>query len=65
MLFVLALREIGAAHNGSYFSTAPFVEAVVALLALRESLSAALPGAGLLMGWGSICVSGESPRKRG
>lgn len=52
VFFVLALREIGAARTGAYFSTAPFLGAVVGLIALREPLTAALVGAGLLMGFG-------------
>lgn len=52
MLFVLALREIGAARTGAYFSTAPFIGAVVGLVALREPLTIGLMGAGLLMGLG-------------
>jgi drug/metabolite transporter (DMT)-like permease len=52
VLFVLALREIGAARTGAYFSTAPFIGAVVGLVALREPLTAGLIGAGLLMGLG-------------
>ncbi|GIL06405.1 MAG: hypothetical protein BroJett031_29250 [Betaproteobacteria bacterium] len=51
--FVLALRHLGAARTGAYFSTAPFVGALVALPLLGESLAplawiaAALMGAGL------------------
>ena len=52
VLFVLALREIGAARTGAYFSAAPFIGAVVGLIALREPLSLALTLAGLLMGFG-------------
>lgn len=52
VLFVLALREIGAARTGAYFSTAPFIGAIVGLVALKEPLSVALIGAGLLMGAG-------------
>jgi drug/metabolite transporter (DMT)-like permease len=52
VLFVLALREIGAARTGAYFSTAPFIGAVVGVVALREPLTFALIGAGLLMGFG-------------
>jgi drug/metabolite transporter (DMT)-like permease len=36
-LFVVALRELGAARTGAYFSTAPFVGVAVALLALGEA----------------------------
>lgn len=52
VLFVLALREIGAARTGAYFSTAPFIGAVVGLVALREPMSLAFLGAGFLMGFG-------------
>jgi drug/metabolite transporter (DMT)-like permease len=38
-LFVLALRDIGTARTGAYFSTAPFVGAAVAVAILGESLS--------------------------
>jgi drug/metabolite transporter (DMT)-like permease len=34
--FVLALRHIGAARTGAYFSTAPFIGAALSLVALRE-----------------------------
>lgn len=36
-LFVLALRHVGAARTGAYFSLAPFIGAGVALLLLHES----------------------------
>lgn len=52
VFFVLALREIGAARTGAYFSTAPFIGAIVGLVALREPVTAALIGAGLLMAFG-------------
>ena len=52
VLFVLALREIGAARTGAYFSTAPFIGAVVGLMALREPLTVGLFGAASLMGFG-------------
>lgn len=52
VLFVLALREIGAARTGAYFSTAPFIGAFIGLLVLRESLTVSLVVAGLLMGLG-------------
>jgi drug/metabolite transporter (DMT)-like permease len=52
VLFVLALREIGAARTGAYFSTAPFIGAVIGVVVLREPLTVALVGAGLLMGFG-------------
>jgi len=51
-LFVLALRQLGAARTGAYFSTAPFLGAVAAILFLREPLTFQLVAAGLLMGVG-------------
>ena len=36
VLFVTALRHIGTARTGAYFSTAPFVGAVIALIGLHE-----------------------------
>jgi drug/metabolite transporter (DMT)-like permease len=51
-LFVLALRQLGAARTGAYFSTAPFLGAVAAILFLCEPLTLQLVVAGLLMGVG-------------
>lgn len=50
--FVLALRHLGAARTGAYFSTAPFVGAALSLLILREAPSASFWVAGLLMALG-------------
>lgn len=61
VFFVLALREIGAARTGAYFSTAPFIGAIVGLVALREPVTAALIGAGLLMAFGVYLHLTESP----
>lgn len=52
VLFVLALRQLGAARTGAYFSTAPFIGAMVAVSWLGEALDAALIVAGLLMAFG-------------
>jgi drug/metabolite transporter (DMT)-like permease len=52
VLFVLALRHLGAARTGAYFSLAPFIGAVVAVGLLHEPLTMQLVGAGLLMGLG-------------
>jgi len=51
-LFVVALRDLGAARTGAYFSTAPFIGAVAAVLTLGEPVSAQLLVAGGLMGLG-------------
>src|SRR4029450_10489877 len=51
-LFVAALRHLGAARTGAYFSTAPFLGAVVAIVTLGEPLTGRLLVGGLLMGAG-------------
>ena len=51
-LFVLGLRDLGAARTGAYFSLAPFVGAVLAVIMLGEPLSVQLLVAGCLMGFG-------------
>lgn len=51
-LFVVALRGLGAARTGAYFSTAPFVGALVAILLLGETVTLQLLVAGLLMAVG-------------
>lgn len=51
-LFVLALRGLGTARTGAYFSTAPFVGAAVAVLAFGERPSWAFWAAALLMAAG-------------
>lgn len=50
-LFVVALRNLGTARAGAYFSVAPFIGAVLAL-ALGEPLTPALVIGGALMGVG-------------
>jgi drug/metabolite transporter (DMT)-like permease len=52
VLFVYALRHLGTARTGAYFSTAPFLGAVAALALLQEPLTAQLLAAGVLMGIG-------------
>jgi drug/metabolite transporter (DMT)-like permease len=47
--FVLALRHIGTARTGAYFSTAPFIGAVLSLLILHEHASLLFWVAGGLM----------------
>ncbi len=51
-LFVLALRHLGTARTGAYFSTAPFLGTLAAILFLREPVTLQLIVAGLLMGLG-------------
>ena len=52
VLFVHALRHLGTARTAAYFSTAPFVGAIAAVLLLGEPFSSQLLVAGLLMGVG-------------
>ena len=51
-LFVLALRQLGAARTGAYFSAAPFIGAAIAVGWFGESTSPLFWGAGLLMAAG-------------
>ena len=51
-LFVLALRHLGAARTGAYFSVAPFVGAVLAVGLLAEPVTGGLLVAAALMGLG-------------
>ncbi|WP_209490314.1 DMT family transporter [Xanthobacter flavus] len=51
-LFVLALRHLGTARTGAYFSLAPFVGAVLSIALLGEAITFQLVIAGLLMALG-------------
>ena len=52
VLFVLALRRLGTARTGAYFSTAPFVGAIASLVLFRDSLTPSLAIAGICMAIG-------------
>jgi drug/metabolite transporter (DMT)-like permease len=52
VLFIGALRELGTARTGAYFSVAPFFGAVIALFLLGEQTDAAFWGASALMAIG-------------
>ncbi len=52
VLFVLALRHVGTARTGAYFSTAPFIGATLAIALLGEPITHQLVIAGSLMGLG-------------
>ncbi|ODU48757.1 MAG: hypothetical protein ABS92_07690 [Thiobacillus sp. SCN 63-374] len=52
VLFVRALRNLGTARTGAYFSTAPFVGAAIAILLLGEATPAPFWVAASLMGVG-------------
>jgi drug/metabolite transporter (DMT)-like permease len=51
-LFVLALRHLGTARTGAYFSTAPFLGAMLAVVGLGEPVTIRLFVAGALMAVG-------------
>jgi len=52
VLFVLALRELGAARTGAYFSTAPFIGALIAIVGFGEPTSLVFWLAATLMAGG-------------
>lgn len=52
VLFVLALRHLGTARTGAYFSTAPFLGAIVAVPLLGDVVTVQLVVAGGLMSLG-------------
>jgi drug/metabolite transporter (DMT)-like permease len=52
VLFVLALRHLGAARTGAYFSVAPFFGAALAVLLQGDAVTFQLIAAGLLMAAG-------------
>ncbi len=51
-LFVVGLRHLGTARAGAYFSCAPFVGAVVAVVLLKDPVSWQLMVAAVLMAFG-------------
>jgi drug/metabolite transporter (DMT)-like permease len=52
VLFVLALRHLGTARTGAYFSTAPFLGAVASFALIDEPMSRAVVSAGVLIALG-------------
>jgi len=52
VMFILALRHLGSARTGAYYSLAPFIGAILAIFWLGEPLTAKLLAAGTLMGVG-------------
>jgi drug/metabolite transporter (DMT)-like permease len=50
--FVIALRHLGTARTGAYFSTAPFIGAATAVIAFQQPLTIQLVAAGTLMAVG-------------
>jgi hypothetical protein len=52
-LFVLALRHLGSARTGAYFSTAPWIGAVLGVAIFGEAVTWQLAAAAMLMGVGT------------
>ncbi|MBN9220496.1 MAG: DMT family transporter [Mesorhizobium sp.] len=52
VMFILALRHLGTARTGAYYSLAPFIGALLAILLLGDEFTLKLGIAGLLMGVG-------------
>jgi len=52
VFFIVGLRHVGAARTGAYFSTAPFIGALVAAIFLHERLALIVWIAGALMAAG-------------
>jgi len=60
VLFVVALRHLGTARTGAYFSTAPFIGAAVAMPLFGEPMTVGLAAAGALMALGVYLHLSES-----
>jgi hypothetical protein len=52
VLFILALRHLGTARAGAYFSVAPFFGAVLAVVMGQDTMTWSLAAAAALMGVG-------------
>ena len=59
VLFVLALRNLGTARTSAYFSTAPFIGAILSVLALGETVTFSLVAASFAMIGGVWLLSTE------
>lgn len=65
VFFILALRRVGAARTSAYFSTAPFVGAIISLLALHEPFRPILILAAAMMGVGVYLHLTEQTAQQG
>jgi drug/metabolite transporter (DMT)-like permease len=52
VLFMFGLRHLGTARTGAYFSLAPFIGALLAVIIFHDAVTVQLVSAGLLMGIG-------------
>jgi drug/metabolite transporter (DMT)-like permease len=64
VLFILAMRELGAARAGAYFATAPFFGAAGGLILLGEPPTASLLAAAALMALATWLLVHERHRHR-
>ena len=64
VLFVLALRHLGSARTGAYFSIAPFAGAALAIALQREPVTMQVVAAGALMAIGVWLHVSERHRHR-
>lgn len=60
VLFIYALRHLGAARTGAHFSTAPFIGAALAVPLLGEPVTSSLVAAAVLMAIATWLVLTES-----
>jgi drug/metabolite transporter (DMT)-like permease len=65
VFFILALRRVGAARTSAYFSTAPFVGAIISLLALHEPFRPILIFAAAMMATGVYLHLTEQTAQQG
>jgi drug/metabolite transporter (DMT)-like permease len=61
VLFVLALRQLGAARTAAYYATAPFFGTLIAIILLGESVTTTLAIATTLMGIGVFQLTKRVP----
>lgn len=59
LLFILSMRELGAARSSALFSTAPFIGALLSFLILRDPLDGRFVLGLLVMGLGAFLLVGE------
>jgi drug/metabolite transporter (DMT)-like permease len=52
VMFMLGLRHLGTARTGAYFSLAPFIGALIAVIGFGDPVTLSLVVAALLMGFG-------------
>ena len=64
VLFVVALRGLGSARTGAYFSTAPFIGAAIAIARLRRAAVRIICGMCAAHGGRRVAASVRAPRSR-